>query len=201
MRVCVCVVCVLIINCELNGLVGQEVTCLVGQEVTCLVSQKVTQQLVLALIMSRLDYCNSVLAGLPISTLEPPQRIQNAAARLMIGLGRFDHVTPSILQLHWLPVSYRIKFKLCCLIRAVRYVHSPTYLTQTVESVIASRPRSGLHSSSSSAMDYSLPRLRLKFGECAFSHYGPSTWNVLPDNIRTVADPIKVSKTVEITLF
>jgi len=40
-------------------------------------------------------------------------------------------------------------------------------------------------------MDYSLPRLHTKFGERAFSHAGPSTWNALPDNIRTVADPVK----------
>ena len=103
-----------------------------------------------------------------MSTLEPPQCVQNAGARLVFGLGRFDHVTPSLIQLHWLPVSYRIKFKLCFLIHAVRYVGSPTYLTQTVQSVSASRPCSGLRLSSSSAMDYSLPRLRTKFGECVF---------------------------------
>jgi len=39
-------------------------------------------------------------------------------------------------------------------------------------------------------MDYSLPRLRTKFGERAFSHAGPATWNALPDHIRTVADPV-----------
>ena len=40
-------------------------------------------------------------------------------------------------------------------------------------------------------MDYSLPRLLMKFGDREFSHAGPSTWNSLPDNIRTVADPAK----------
>jgi len=124
-----------------------------------------------------------------MSTLEPLQRIQNAATRLVFGLGRFDHVTPSLIQLHWLLVSYRIKFNLLCFIHAIHYGRSPTYLTQTVQSVSASRLRSGLRSSSTSAMDYSLPRLRTKFGERAFSHAGPSTWNTLPDNIRTVTNP------------
>jgi len=50
------------------------------------IGQEVTQQLVLALIMSRLDYCNSVLAALPTSTLQPLQRV---------GLSRSDHVTPT----------------------------------------------------------------------------------------------------------
>ena len=80
-----------------------------------------------------------------------------------------------------------------------------------IQSVGASRSRSGLRSSSTSSMDYSLPRQRtfnpafrgcqnpingllLKFGERAFSHAGPATWNALPDHIRTVADPVSSSK-------
>jgi len=136
---------------------------------------EVTQQLVLALIMSRLDYCNSMLAALPTSTLQPLQRVQNAAARLVFGLSRSDHVTPTLIQLHWLPVSYRIKFKLCCHVHAIHYGRSPAYLTETVQSVGASRSRSGLRSSSTSSMDYSLPWPRTKFGERAFSHTGPAT--------------------------
>ena len=64
----------------------------------------------------------------------------------------------------------------------------------TVQSVGTSRSRSGLRSSSTSSMDYSLPRLRTKFGERAFSHAGPATWNSLPDHIRTVVDPVKFRK-------
>jgi len=165
------------------------------------IGQKVTQQLVLALIMSRLDYCNSVLAGLPTSTLQPLQRVQNAAARLVFGLSRSDHVTPTLIQLHWLPVSYSIKFKLCCLVHAIHYGRSPAYLTETVQSVGASRSHSGLRSSSTSSMDYSLPRLHTKFGERASSHAGPAIWNALPDHIRTVVDPVKFQKLLKSHFF
>jgi len=163
-------------------------------QVRCRVGQEVTQQLVLALIMSRLDYCNRVLARLPMSTLQPLQRVQNAAARLVFGSSRFEHVTPTLIHLHWLPVSHRIRFKLCCLAHAIHYGRSPAYLTETVQSVGASRSRSGLRSSSTSSTDYSLPWLRTKFGERAFSHAGPAIWNALPDYIRTVADPVKFRK-------
>ena len=105
------------------------------------IGEEVTQQLVLALIMSRLDYCNSVLAVLQTSTLQPLQRVQNAAARLVFGLSRPEHVTPTLIQLHWLPVRYRIKFRLCCLVHAIHYCRSPAYLTETVQSVGASRSR------------------------------------------------------------
>ena len=121
--------------------------------------------------MSRLDYCNSVLAGPPTSTLQPLQRVQNAAARLVFGLSRSDHVTPTLIQLHWLTVSYRIKFKLCCLVHAIHYGRSPAYLTETVQSVGASRSRCGLRSSStSSSMDYTLYHGRARSSASGRSH-------------------------------
>ena len=142
-----------------------------------------------------------MLAGLLTSTLQPLQRVQNAAARLVFGLSRSDHVTPTLIQLHWLPVSYRIKFKLCYLVHAIHYGRSPAYLTETVQSVGASRSRSGLRSSSTSSTDYSLPRMRTKFGERAFSHAGPATCNALPDHIRNVADPVKFRKLLKSHYF
>ena len=71
----------------------------------------VTARLVSALVISRLDYCNSVLAHLPASTL----RVINAAARMVVDLRPRDHVTPALYELHWLPIAERIKFKLCLL--------------------------------------------------------------------------------------
>jgi len=127
--------------------------------------------------------------------LQPLLHVQNAAARLVFGLSRSDHVTPTLIQLHWLPVSYRIKFKLCCFVHAIHYGRSPSYLTETVQSVGTSRSRSGLCSSSTYFhRDYFLPRLRTQFREWVFSHVGPATLNALPDHIRTVADPVTFRK-------
>ena len=81
------------------------------------VGTEVTTQLVLALVTSRLDNCNSVLAALPQSTIEPLQRVQNTAARLIFNLGKREHLSPCLIQLHWLPIRYRLlltSFALSC---------------------------------------------------------------------------------------
>ena len=74
----------------------------------------VTARLDTALVLSRLDYCNDVLAGLPAaSTLAPFQRVPHAAARTVLDLKPRDRVTPALRELHSLPVAERIQYKLC----------------------------------------------------------------------------------------
>ena len=75
-------------------------------------SQQSTETLVHAFITSRLDYCNSLLYGLPGCLLNKLQRVQNACARLIFKEQKFCHVTPLIYELHWLPIRYRIEFKI-----------------------------------------------------------------------------------------
>ena len=71
-----------------------------------------TKLLVNAFVTSRLDYCNSLLYGLPNNQLHKLLCVQNAAARLICNVSRFDHITPSLYFLHWLPIFYRIQFKI-----------------------------------------------------------------------------------------
>jgi len=76
------------------------------------VGQELVAQLVHSFVLWRLDYGNSVLAGLPKSAIMPLQRVHNAAARLILDLRMNEHVTPALRQLHWLPVDRRVDFKL-----------------------------------------------------------------------------------------
>ncbi len=74
-------------------------------------SEHASQLLVQALVLSRLDYCNALLAGLPASSIKPLQLIQNAAARYFFYEPKRMHVTPLFINLHWLLITASIKFK------------------------------------------------------------------------------------------
>src|SRR5664279_4319687 len=137
-----------------------------------------------AFVLSRLDYCNGVLAGLPKSTLSTLQHVQNAAARSVLGLRPWDHITEALLQLHWLPIEQRIQFKLCLLMHDIQNGRCPNYLASTVMATSIHNSRPGLRSASTTL--YTLPRLRTVMGERSFSFAGPKAWNSLPAQLHTV---------------
>jgi len=96
------------------------------------VGKEVMAQLVSAFILSCLDYCNALLAGLPRTTTDPLQRVQNAAARLVVNLRLRDYLTPALKQFHWLTVASRIKFKLCLFVHLIHLGRALQYLVDCV---------------------------------------------------------------------
>ena len=72
-----------------------------------------------AFISSHLDYCNALLFGLPKYQLDRLQKVQNAAARVIFQIPKFDHITPALIDLHWLPVTFRVQFKLLLLLQVI----------------------------------------------------------------------------------
>ena len=95
-------------------------------------SFKDRKSIVQAIVMSRIDYCNSLLYGVAATNLSKLQRVQNAAVRLVCSLPRHEHVTSSFIRLHWLPIKFRINFKITMLCFKCIHRHAPNYLKSMV---------------------------------------------------------------------
>ena len=138
-----------------------------------------TKQLVQALVISRLDYCNSLLMGLPDSLIHLLDMVQHRAARLHRDSGD-QSVTGLMKDLHWLPVESRIEFKVLVLVYKYQNGLGPGYLTDMVTTYT---PVRSLRSSTQRMLV--VPRTRLKtVSDRAFSVAGPSVWNCLLSDIK-----------------
>jgi len=155
-------------------------------QVCRLVGQDVAQQLVSAFILSRLDYCNSLLSRLPKSIIQPLQHVMNAAARVIMNLSLRDHVKPALKQLHWLPVEHRITYKLCLFMYHIHIGQAPQYLSDCVSTASEAGGRYRLRSTGLAA--YVLPRTRTRFKERGFFYSGPAAWNTLPSDLHDITD-------------
>ena len=146
-------------------------------------SQSAAARLVAAMVISRLDYCNSVLIGLPADQIARLQRVQNNATRLVLKKRRTrDHVTPPVKELHWLPVTFRCQYKIATL--AYRHFEGslPPYLSS---SLCTYEPSRSLRSSNEKLLK--IPKRNLKsFGQRSFSFMAPSLWNSLLATLRNV---------------
>ena len=157
------------------------------------------QRLVSALILSCIDYCNSVLAGLPATTLTPLQRVMHAAVCLVANLCFRDPVAQSMQALHWLPVIYRIKYKLCLMMFDAVNRRSPDYIIEALVPTSSLSNRAQLQSSTSGALD--VPRVQTQFERRAFSSAGPAAWNDLPVVIRTADNITSFKRNLKAHLF
>jgi len=144
-------------------------------------SVEAVKAVVHAFISSRLDYCNSLLTGVNDGLLRRLQSVQNAAARLVTGTRRCEHITPVLRQLHWLPVRQRIQYKLASLAFRALSGLPPDYLAGDCQ-LIADSGRRSLRSAERRVCY--VPRQNSTFGDRSFAAAGSRTWNELPFSLR-----------------
>ena len=141
-----------------------------------------TKMLVNSFIISRVDYCNSILAEIPKYQIRRVQSILNVAAQVIYGQARLDHVTPTLRdRRHWLTVPKQIQFKRCLLVYKALHGSAPAYITEYCTSVPLGRH---LRSSLQQHLRVPCPSNTVMLVERSFSVGGPSLWNKLSDTIK-----------------
>ncbi|KAJ8372143.1 hypothetical protein AAFF_G00294270 [Aldrovandia affinis] len=120
-------------------------------------SDSVTETLIHAFITSRLDYCNGVLFGVPSKALDRLQYVQNSAARVLTRTKPWQHITPTLIRLHWLPY-----------LSDLLHHQTPSRRLRSSDTGLLSTPRTS----------------RRTFGDRAYSVAAPTLWNSLPIEIR-----------------
>ena len=135
-----------------------------------------------AIVGSRLDFCNSLLAGTSVSNLARLQRVQNTLARVVIQKPRFCHITPVLSDLHWLPVRHRISFKIATVTYRVLQFQQPSYLAFLIPKYAPAR---ALRPSSS--LSICVPQRKTTMAASkSFSSVASGIWNALPNHLSSV---------------
>ena len=141
-----------------------------------------TATLVSAFVLSRIDYCNSLLFGFTHDVTSHLQRIQNYAARVILRLPTSSSITIHLISLHWLPVKVRSTYKIACLCYHCHSSTAPSYVTDMLH-------RKPLHTRDTRSSSYTMPLLNrpahsmATLGDRSCSFASSSVWNSIPNDV------------------
>ena len=153
--------------------------------------------LIHAFVTSRLDHCNALLYGIDNNLLQKLQYIQNSAARLLTRTRKYDHITPVLKELHWLPVEKRIMFKLLLITFKALKNFAPSYICDLITRY---KPARVLRSCNKNLLK--VPRSRTKtYGDRAFSFAAPALWNTLPAQVTSSVTIREFKRNLKTYLF
>ena len=150
-----------------------------------------------AYVSSRLDSGNSLLCGITDKRLKQVQRVQNMAARVITNTRKYDHITPVLRELHWLPVKARIQFKLLCLVYKCQNACAPVYLSDLL---VPKDNRRVLRSSTQNLLEEPMAN-NITCGDRAFKIIAPSLWNRLPCDIKQATSLDSFKRKLKTYLF
>ena len=145
-----------------------------------IISNDACAQLIHYLVTVRLDYCKSIVYDLLDNSLYRLQKIQNTDAKFLARLPRFSHISATMFDLHWLPIKYRITFKMCIRTHQAYHRTAPSYICDLFVAYVNKR---SLRSNDKCLIEACKPRVR-SYGERCFKYAGPQKWNKLPLYIR-----------------
>lgn len=149
-----------------------------------------------ALVASRMDYCNSLYYGLAEKDIKMLQRVQDTLARLVTRADPLSHAPPILKSLHWLPIRFRIDFKVRLLTFKTLQLELPTYLHSLLSKAIPSRSLR-----SNKGLLLAVPKVKTVTGSRAFSYCAPVLWNVLPEKLRSLQSVPSFRKHLKTYLF
>jgi len=156
--------------------------------------------LVRALIVSKVDYCNSVLAGIHGQLQDWLQSVLNAAARLVFSARRSERITPLLHELHRLRVPERVTFRLCILAYHCLHGTALAYLAESLHRTSDVDTRRHLCSADSAMLVVPSTR-RSTLGDCTFPVASACAWNSLPSSVRNAPSLMTFDRELKTVLF
>ena len=156
-------------------------------------------KLVVALVLSHLDYTNSLPGGLPKSSINKMQAVQNMAAKVTLGKHKYDRATSCLFQLHWLPIKFRIDYKIISMVHKSLHGQAPPYLTRLFQ--YSEQGRKGLRSEKDTTRLLVPCTSKRTFASRSFSVLGLKLWNDLPQDIRRIDNYARLKKELKTHLF